>query len=126
MKLLKERKKVRRHRFIRQESWRYRRLGDSWRRPKGKSSRMRLSRKGWPIKVSVGYGLSKSLKGIHPSGMKEVLVFNPEELENVNPGEKVVRIAHTVGKRKRLIIMERAKELGIKVLNPTIMKKEGE
>jgi len=41
--------------FKRQESWRYIRVKSSWRKPKGKSSRMRRRIKGWPKLVSVGY-----------------------------------------------------------------------
>lgn len=125
--MLKKKKKIKKPKFLRQESWRYKRLDSSWRRPKGKSSKMRLSKKGWPPKVSIGYGFPKYLKNLHPSGLKEVLVFNPKELENIDPEKEAVRIGHTVGKRKRLHIMEKAKELGIKVLNPIVTKKvEGE
>lgn len=121
--MLKAKKKIKKPKFIRQESWRYKRLDSSWRRPKGKSSKMRLSKKGWPPIVSIGYGLPKSIKSLHPSGLKEVLVFNPKELEKVNPEKEAVRIGHTVGKRKRLQIIEKAKELGIKILNPIATKK---
>ena len=45
-------------------------------------------------------------------------MHNVEELERLNPATQAARIARTVGLRKRLQIMERARELGIHVLNP--------
>ena len=45
-------------------------------------------------------------------------MHNVEELERLDPAKEAARIAHTVGRRKRKDIMERARELGIYVLNP--------
>ncbi|MEM2864433.1 MAG: 50S ribosomal protein L32e [Candidatus Bathyarchaeia archaeon] len=109
---------MRKPRFIRQESWRYKRVKENWRKPKGGSSRMRRRMGGLPPLVSVGYGAPKSGRGLHPSGFREVLVYNPSQLEGLNPGSEAVRIASTVGERKRLAILERAESLGLKVLNP--------
>ncbi|MGC8849409.1 MAG: 50S ribosomal protein L32e [Candidatus Bathyarchaeia archaeon] len=105
-------------RFIRQESWRYKRVKDNWRKPKGGSSRMRKRMSGLPPLVSVGYGASRTGRGLHPSGLREVLVYNPSQLEGLNPEGQAVRIAATVGERKRLLILEKAEGLGLKVLNP--------
>ncbi|MBS7655363.1 50S ribosomal protein L32e [Candidatus Bathyarchaeota archaeon] len=114
--------------FKRQESWRYIRVKSSWRKPKGKTSRMRRRIKGWPKIVSVGYGGKRSLRGVHPSGYKPVIVHNVKELEKVNKEFQAVIIAHSIGERKRLQILEKAKELGLKVLNrkPVVEEAEGE
>jgi len=78
---------------------------------------MRKKDGGWPKSVEVGYRSPKKVRGHHPSGFEEVIVYNPKDLEKVN-SEQVVRIGHTVGLRKRLTIIERAKELKLHILNP--------
>ncbi|MEM2597607.1 MAG: eL32 family ribosomal protein, partial [Thermofilum sp.] len=55
--------------------------------------------------------------GLHPSGFEEVLVHNVKDLERIDPKRQAVRIAATVGRRKRAEILKRAEELGITVLN---------
>ncbi len=110
--------KKRRPDFVRQESWRYKRVKSSWRRPRGKDSKMRLGMGGWPRLVKIGYRSPRKIRGYHPSGLKELVVHRPEELNSVDPGEFAVRIAHDVGLRKRIKILDKAKELDIRVLNP--------
>ncbi len=103
--------------FKRQNVSAYKRVKDSWRKPKGGDSKMRKEKKGNPKLVKVGYRRPKSERGIHPSGYREVLVNNPQEVEEVNPESQAIRIASSVGKRKREKIMDKAQEKGIKVLN---------
>jgi len=116
---VRARLKARNPRFVRCESWRLVRVKENWRRPRGISSKMRLEVKGWPPRVKSGYGKPKAVRHLHPSGFKEVLVYRPEDLDKVDPETQAIRIAHTVGRKKRLAIMERARELQIRVLNPS-------
>jgi large subunit ribosomal protein L32e len=109
----------RRPEFVRQESWRYGRIRPAWRKPKGIDSKMRRQDKGWPALVRIGYRGPAEARGIHPSGHYEHLVHTVAELERLTPGTDVARIGSTVGARKRAAILARAKELGIRVLNPT-------
>lgn len=118
-KLLDARKKISdsRPRFVRQESWRYDRLSESWRRPKGKDNKMRLQVSGVPPLVKVGYRGPKVSRGLHPSGYTDNLVFNVNDLARLDPKVDAARMAHAVGKRKRIEIIAKAAERGIKVLN---------
>lgn len=118
--LLTARKKVaqRRPKFIRQESWRYDRLAENWRKPKGKDNKMRLQKSGMPAIVKVGYRGPRASRGLHPSGYSDNLIHNTTELAKLDPKKDAARIGHTVGKRKRIEIINKALELGIKVLNP--------
>jgi hypothetical protein len=54
--------------------------------------------------------------------LKEIIIHNVNELENVSPDQKAIRIAATVGERKRLRILEHAQQLGYKILNPKTSK----
>lgn len=117
--LLKARKKVSdsRPKFVRQESWRYDRLSENWRKPKGKDNKMRRQVSGVPRLVKVGYRGPKESRGLHPSGYTDNLVFNINDLAQLDAKKDAVRLAHAVGKRKRIEIISKATELGIKILN---------
>lgn len=105
--------------FVRQESWRYIRLKPSWRRPKGIDNKMRLSRKGWPPSVNVGYRSPRYLRGIHPSGLRPVLVSSLKELKELEEKEDViVVISGRVGNRMKRAITDEARSLGLRVANP--------
>lgn len=114
---------MRKPKFKRQEWFRYKKLGEKWRKPKGKTSKTRRYEKGKPAMPSVGYGSPRETRGLHPSGYEDVLVCNIKELENLDPNTQAGRISSTVGKRKKEHMVERAKELGIKILNKGINKK---
>jgi large subunit ribosomal protein L32e len=117
--LLAARKKVaqRRPKFIRQESWRYNRLAENWRKPKGKDNKMRKQKSGMPAIVKVGYRGPRAARGLHPSGYTDNLVQNTAELARLDAKKDAARIGRTVGKKKRIEIINKAAGLGIKVLN---------
>jgi large subunit ribosomal protein L32e len=127
-RLLKIRSRInkRRPHFKRFESWRLVSVKDSWRRPQGIDNKMRFNLKGWPRSVTVGWRGPAEVRGLHPSGLEEVMVWNTADLENVNPQTQVARIGGTVGGRKREAIKVKAEELSIRILNPGYEKPEDE
>ena len=123
-KALKARKRAKNKKpaFVRPESWRYMKLKENWRRPRGLDNKMRRKIKGWPPSVSVGYKGPKVARGLHPSGYKEVLVHNAKELSSIDPKTEAARIAHTVGKKKRTQILAEAKKLKVSILNVKLVQ----
>jgi large subunit ribosomal protein L32e len=111
-----------RPRFVREESWRYKRVKEAWRAPHGKTSRVRRSKEGWPPVVKIGYSRPKATRGRHPSGLKEVMVWRPKDLEGIDSKTQAARIAHTVGENKRVQIVDEAKKANIRILNPGLKK----
>ncbi len=107
----------RRPAFKRQEWFRYAKLGENWRKPKGIHSKMKRGLKRRPPMVEVGYRGPAEVRGLHPSGFEEVMVYNVDGLEGIDPKRQAVRIGGTVGTKKRIAIEDRADELGIRVLN---------
>jgi large subunit ribosomal protein L32e len=110
---------ARRPAFKRQEWFRYPRLGEKWRKPRGIHSKLRRHLSYRPPVVSIGYRGPMMVRDYHPSGFQEVMVYNPGQVEGVDPKVQAIRIGRTVGGRKRTAITEKADELGIRILNRT-------
>lgn len=107
----------RRPAFKRQEWFRYAKLGEKWRKPKGIHSKAKRCLKRRAPNVDIGFRGPASVRNLHPSGFEEVLVYNVDGLEGIDPKKQAVRIGGTVGTKKRMAIENRAEELGIRVLN---------
>jgi large subunit ribosomal protein L32e len=114
-------KDAKRPAFRRHEWWRYKKLGGKdapWRVPSGIHSKVRRHFKYRAPVVSIGYGGPKAVRGLHPSGFEEVLVYNVADLSNVDKTTQAARVGGTVGGRKAKLIESAAAEKGIRVLNP--------
>ena len=104
--------------FVRWLSVSLKRVKSPWRRPKGINSKIAQKKKGKLPMPTIGYGAPKKMKYLHPSGLREVLVNNVDDLMKANAGKEAVKIASAVGKKKRSEILKKAEEMKIKVLNP--------
>lgn len=113
--------------FRRQEWFRYKRLSRTgWKKPRGDDSSQRKNRKYRSALVRVGHGKIAAARGLHPSGFEEVLVNKSDDLEGLDPETQAVRIAKTVGNRKRSAIHDRADDLGLRVLNRRRISRKGD
>ena len=99
--------------FLRRDWKRYSKLGKGrkkkqvWRRPTGRDNKMREKRKGYPVRVSVGY------KNADKEQM--IKIGSLEELNKVAKGVTV--ILGKMGMKKKLEMIKVAKEKGIRVDN---------
>jgi large subunit ribosomal protein L32e len=117
--LLKTRKKIKERTpdFLREEWFRYKRIPKNWRRPDGISSKMRINLKYRPSKARVGFRGPREIRGLHSSGFEEVMVYNVDDLENLDPKTQAARIGSSVGTKKRMDIEKKADELDVRILN---------
>lgn len=116
---LRKERKSRKPTFLRYLWWKFPKFKNqyAWRKPKGNDNKMRLQWKGYSAVVSIGYRSPEEVRGLHPSGFEAVIVHNLKDLGSINPQKQAIYIASAVGLKKRLEIIKKAKELGIKILN---------
>jgi large subunit ribosomal protein L32e len=112
--------------FDRQDHHKKKRVGTSWRKPRGSHSKRRKGIKGKGETVEAGFRGPEEARGKHPSGFEEVHVHNVDDLEGVDGDTEAVRIASGVGDRKRERIEEVAEREEVRVLNPTYVEVEVE
>jgi len=125
-RLIGLRKKINKKRpsFRRVESWRYKRVKDSWRKARGIDSRTRIKSKSGVKSPSVGYRGPKKVRGLHPSGYEEVRVHNINDLKDLNNKKHAVKVSAKLGVRKRITVIDYAQSRGFKILNLGISQRE--
>jgi large subunit ribosomal protein L32e len=98
--------------FKRYSSHKLKRLSPSWRKQRGLHNKVRLSHRGYIKKVKIGYGTSSELKS------KIIVIKNEADLESVktNKDSKLL-FSSKLGKRKKIVLLKKAKDYGLKILN---------
>ncbi|HTZ41421.1 MAG TPA: 50S ribosomal protein L32e [Syntrophales bacterium] len=99
-----------------------RQLSDSWRKPRGQHNKQREQKKAKGNLPKPGFGSPVAVRGMHPSGFFEVLVFTEKDLENLDAKTQAIRISAGVGARKRKVLQEKAAASGLKILNSRVIK----
>ena len=125
-RLIELRKKINKKRpsFRRVESWRYKRVKDSWRKARGIDSRTRIKSKSGVKSPSAGYRGPKKVRGLHPSGYEEVRVNNINDLKDLNNKKHAIKVSAKLGVKKRINVIDYAQSRGFKVLNLGISQRE--
>ncbi len=114
--------KSRKPEFLRYDWDKYFRLErqETWRRPRGIDNKTRLHLRGFPKLVSSGYIKPKEIRYRHPSGLEVFYVRNSNDLEKI-PAEKrkevIVVISGSVGLKKKMEIVKKASEYGVRIAN---------
>ena len=90
-----------------------------WRRPTGRDNKMREKRRGYPAVVSLGYRTNKKVRNTIDEKTPK-LIKNVKELEMIKKNEIV--ILGNVGKKKKIEIAKKAKEMKIEIHNLNIKK----
>ncbi|KAL7773335.1 hypothetical protein CFE70_003299 [Pyrenophora teres f. teres 0-1] len=108
-----------RKRFNRHQSDRFMCVDPSWRKPKGIDNRVRRRFKGQAAMPKIGYGSNRKTRHMMPSGHKAFVVNNVADVDLLlmHNSTFAAEIAHAVSARKRIDIIARAKQIGVKVTN---------
>ncbi|MBW2976674.1 50S ribosomal protein L32e [Candidatus Woesearchaeota archaeon] len=114
---LRKQIKAKKPNFIRQDTNKKKRLKKKWRKPKGLHSKLGAKLKGRPKHVSKGYRSPKKARNLHKSGLQQCIVNSAGGLEQLDAKKNCVVISSSVGDRKRIIILKKAKEEGFNVVN---------
>lgn|SRR3989338_2328238 len=124
-KLLETRRDIKRRKphFHRQDSHKKKKVKKSWKKPRGLQSKMRLHKKGYRRSISVGFKSPVKVRGLMRDGKTLVQVNNVDELKNVDAKTQSVMIGSSVGVKKRVIIIKKALEKNMKILNYKDAKK---
>ena len=111
--------KKRTKKFRRHQSDRFKRVKESWRRPKGIDSAVRRKFRGTVRMPNIGYGSNKKTRHMLPNGFYKFTVRTPSDIEMLlmHNREYCAEIAHNVSSQKRAEIVQRAKELDVRVIN---------
>jgi len=118
MNLLELRNRMKRKKpsFVRQD-FHKKRLKKRWIKPRGLHSKVKQKKAGHQKKVSAGYGSPKEVRGLSKEGLIQAIIHNENELNNINNEKQGVIISGKVGLKNRLLLLKKAKEKGIKILN---------
>ncbi len=97
-------------RKVSREKW------QKWRKPRGIDI---VFKKEDGLVPGTGYMTPKKIRFVHPSGYKERLVRNMNELVAMEKEKATVavKISRTIGKKKKIEILKKADELKIVILN---------
>lgn len=106
--------------FLRTDYMRISKLGKNrkklqvWRRARGKHSKIRRKRFGYPSKPEVGYKTARKESGkIH--GLMPLLVHNVSDLSKA--GKDSIIIIARVGAKNKLEIIKKAEEMKLRIFN---------
>ncbi len=102
--------------FVRQEAHKRKKISRTgWRFPKGIHSKMKKENKSRRSLPAIGHSSPRLVRGLTREGLKSVVVSSINQLEKIK--DKAVIVAKSVGLKKRISMLEKIKQLKLKVLN---------
>jgi large subunit ribosomal protein L32e len=113
--------KVGKKKFLRQNYFRLKKLGMKWRRPRGKQSKMRKSKKGKAVTPNIGYKSPQETRFL-VRGHRPVRVSTPSQLDGLGQNNIII-ISSGVGLKTINDIANKAKEKDLKIYNTKKVKR---
>lgn len=98
------------NKIFRRQLFSIKRLGEKWRKPKGRQSKLRLEKKSKGKRVKIGFGTPKSERKII------IRIFNEKDIEklksiNLDENRHIIFLSSTIGKKKRRELNKKLKEI---------------
>lgn len=110
---------MKKRKFVRQCFW-MKKLGEEWRKPRGRQSKLRREKKGrWAV-PKIGYGTPKAEENSIPYRNERrfpVMISNLKDLEKINPKTDVCVVSSSVGTKKAIELLSKAQEMKVPVKN---------
>eukprot|EP00811_Abedinium_folium_P012146 NODE_21258_length_761_cov_6.736593.p2 GENE.NODE_21258_length_761_cov_6.736593~~NODE_21258_length_761_cov_6.736593.p2 ORF type:complete len:141 (+),score=47.87 NODE_21258_length_761_cov_6.736593:93-515(+) len=115
-KIVKKRIKV----FKRFQSQMFKRMHQSWRKPRGIDCRVRRRYKGTIRMPNIGYGSNRKTRYKLPNGLYKFVVRSVRDLDMLmmHNDRYCAEVAHNISAKNRKDIVKRAEELRIRLTNP--------
>ncbi len=89
----------------------------NWRKPRGLHNKLRLHKAGHINLPSIGYGSPKDVRGLSRNGLILFQISNIYDVNSIDKEKHIAIIDKSVGMKKRIEILKKLKELGVKVYN---------
>ena len=109
-------KKGKKPTFLQQDGHKKARLSKTWRKPRGRHSKIRLQLRGYKRMPKVGWGSPTAVKGLHQTGLEGVLVYNIGDVNEIDAQKQGMIIGRQVGAKKKLVIIQAAQAKNITLL----------
>ena len=95
--------------FLRQDAHKRKKLADKWRRPKGMHSKMRRKLVSRRVQPSRGYSSPRLVRGMNSRGLREIVVYNVNDLARIDSKINAV-VVGKVGQKNKLAIIKASLE----------------
>ena len=103
--------------FLRQEWFKKKAVGMKWRRPRGRTSKLRIEEGARGKRPGPGYRSPIAVRGLNRAGLLEVRITHMKELDCIDAKTQSVVLAKTIGRKKRIEILKKASDMGLTVSN---------
>jgi len=80
-------------------------------------SKIRLNLRGRAKGTSQGYRSPKKVRGLYKNGLQHSRISSVKDLEIIDPKENCIIISSSLGNKKRIYILKKAKERGFVISN---------
>jgi large subunit ribosomal protein L32e len=105
--------------FVRFHSDRFMRVGESWRKSRGIDNRQRRRYKGTAPTPKIGFGSNKKTRNLLPNGFYNFRICKVADIELLlmHNQKYCAELASNLSSSKRMEIIKRAAQLGVRVTN---------